>query len=152
LRVAPYYGCTLQRPRTVGVEPPGSFELMNDFIKALGATPVRFSAADECCGSYQILGHPEAAKHNAAHILGTAKGAGAEAIVLSCPLCEFNLGKKQPAVIQAGMLQEPVPTFYFTQLLAIALGLNPGTARFDLNEQAAVELLKSKDFPVEAAV
>ncbi|MBT7889849.1 MAG: heterodisulfide reductase, subunit B, partial [Deltaproteobacteria bacterium] len=37
VKVAPYYGCTLQRPSEVGIEPTGSFELMTQLLKALGA-------------------------------------------------------------------------------------------------------------------
>lgn len=144
LKVAPYYGCTLQRPREIGIEQPGSFELMNQFLNTLGAEAVSFPGADLCCGSYQVLGNPDAAKQAASCILDWARKAGAEAIALSCPLCEFNLGKKQPALIQEGRISKEVPTFYFTQLLAVALGLDPESCRFELNDQASINLLKTK--------
>jgi len=149
LKVAPYYGCTLQRPKEVGIEPAGSFKLMTDFLEALGATVVNFSAADLCCASYQILGNPEAAMDAVSLILGRALTEGAEALVMSCPLCEFNLGKKQSELVQADKLSKEIPTFYFTQLLALALGLNPEVCRFELNEKPAMELLMSKDYPIE---
>ena len=148
LKVAPYYGCTLQRPREVGIEPPGRFDLMGAYLEALGATVVPFRAADLCCGSYQILGNPAAAKSAAAMILESAAKAGAEAVALSCPLCEFNLGKKQAALIEEGKVSGAVPTFYFTQLLALALGLPAEVCRFDLNDPATVELVKSKKYPI----
>jgi heterodisulfide reductase subunit B len=148
LKVAPYYGCTLQRPRNVAIEPPGRFELMTQFLEALGATAVHFPAADLCCGSYQILGNPDAAKDAASTILDQAKKVGAEALVLSCPLCEFNLGKKQRVLFKEERIMKMIPTFYLTQLLAIALGLNPEVCRFELNDQASVKLLKSKGYPV----
>lgn len=137
LRVAPYYGCTLQRPREVGIEPPGRFELMSEYLQTLGAVAVPFAGADLCCGSYQILGHPEAAKDACSNIIKLATRAGAEALALSCPLCEFNLGKKQV---------EFMPTFYFTQLLALALGLKPEICHFELNGKGTMELLKSKNY------
>lgn len=144
LKMAPYYGCTLQRPREVGIEPPGSFRLMSEYLEVLGATVVQFDAADVCCGSYQVLGHPEAALTVAAGILEAASKAGAEALALSCPLCEFNLGKKQSVLLGENRIAKDVPTFYFTQLLALALGLGPKDCRFDLNGPAAVTLLKRK--------
>ena len=146
LRIAPYYGCTLQRPRDVAIEPPGSFELMTQFLEALGATVVYFPASDLCCGSYQILGNPDAAKDAASTILDWAAKVGAEALVLSCPLCEFNLGKKQGALLEEEGISKMIPTFYFTQLLAVGLGLSPETCHFELNEKASVELLKSKNY------
>ena len=149
LKVAPYYGCTLQRPREVGIEPPGSFKLMTQLLETLGAKVVNFPAADLCCGSYQILGNPDAAGNAISTILGWAAKAGAEALALSCPLCEFNLGKKQGELLREKSVIMEIPTFYFTQLLAIALGLNPEICCFELNENASIELLKSKNYSIE---
>ena len=146
LKVAPYYGCTLQRPRDVAIEAPGSFQLMTQFLESLGATVVNFPAADLCCGSYQILGNPDAAKEAASTIIDWAAKVGAEVLVLTCPLCEFNLGKKQGNLLQEEKISKLIPTFYFTQLLAIALGLSPEVCHFELNDKASAELLKSKNY------
>ena len=145
-KIASYYGCTLQRPREVGIEPPGSFKLMTKYLEALGATVVDFSAADLCCGSYTVLGNPEAAREASANILNRAKNAGAEALALTCPLCEFNLSKKQDIMLHEGKIAKSIPTFYFTQLLPIALGLGPESCCFELNEKTSLELLKAKKF------
>ena len=135
MKIAPYYGCTLQRPREVGIEPPGSFQLMTRFLEALGSTAVHIPEADLCCGSYQILGNPGAAGDAASMILKGLKKAGADALTMSCPLCEFNLGKKQDG-----------PVFYFTQLLALALGLDSKTCHFELNNKASLEILRERNF------
>jgi heterodisulfide reductase subunit B len=134
LNIAPYYGCTLQRPRDVGIEAPGKFELMTDFLRTLGANVIKIREADLCCGSYQILGNPEAAGTASSVIINAARKAGADALSMSCPLCEFNLGKKQGGL----------PTYYFTQLMAIALGTDPQEWHLELNNKASVELLKEK--------
>jgi heterodisulfide reductase subunit B len=123
MRVAPYYGCMLQRPREVGIEPPGSFALMSRLIESLGATAVKFPAAHMCCGSYQAVGNPEAAKRASSEILNLAAVSGAEAMALSCPLCEYNIGKKQSTLLEEGKINRAVPTFYFTQLIVLALGI-----------------------------
>ena len=147
LKVAPYYGCTLQRPREVGIEPVGSFGLMTGLLEALGATVVRFHGAAFCCGSYQVLGNPDAARDAAATILNAARTADAEALVASCPLCEYNLGKKQGGLVQEQKIEKEMPTYYFTQLMATALGLDPEVCCFELNEAAALDLLKAKMSP-----
>ena len=134
LNIAPYYGCTLQRPREVGIEAPGSFLLMTELIEAIGARAIRIKEADLCCGSYQIIGNPEAAGNNSAKIMNSAQKAGADALSMSCPLCEYNIGKKQKGL----------PTFYFTQLLAVALGVAPEDCHFELNPESSPELLKTK--------
>jgi heterodisulfide reductase subunit B len=146
MKVAPYYGCTLQRPRDVAIEQPGRFELMKVFLETLGATSVDFPAADWCCGSYQVLVNPKASKAATSKILHWAERVGAEALVMSCPLCEFNLGRKQEELVDENIISRVIPTFYFTQLLAIALGLDPEICRFELNPQSALDLLESKIF------
>jgi len=150
LRIAPYYGCTLQRPAAVGIEPFGSFTLMTGLFESLGATVVPFAAADKCCGSYQIMAGPDGADNTAATILKTAADAGVEALATSCPLCEYNLGKQQGKLLENGLIGTTVPTYYFTQLLAIALGVAPESCRFDLNADAALDLLKNKNCLVAA--
>jgi heterodisulfide reductase subunit B len=144
LQVAPYYGCTLQRPAEVGIEPFGSFGLMTGMLAALGATVRPFSGADKCCGSYQVLGAPAGANSAAAAILNLAAAAGVEALATSCPLCEYNLGKQQQLLIDGGRIDKNIPTYYFTQLLAVALGLDSEVCHFELNDQRSSELLRSK--------
>ena len=151
IKAATYYGCTLLRPKDVAIEPPGDRKIFAEFLQALGATPIDFSAGTLCCGSYQILANPDAALHVAATIIDGAAGAGANALVLSCPLCEYNLGKTQERLAQSGKITNQVPVFYFTQLLAIALGLGDEVCRFDLNEKAAVDFLTSRKYVSSAA-
>lgn len=146
LKVAPYYGCTLQRPREVGIEPLGSFELMTEFLEALGADVVKFSAADLCCGSYQVVGNEGVVLDASAKILNIADSEKVEALATSCPLCEFNLGKRQGLLMEEKKIKKEIPTFYFTQLLAVALGIDPEVCRFDLNASASLELLKTRNY------
>ena len=146
LKVAPYYGCTLLRPRDVAIEPTDRPTLFREFIEALGAEAVTFPAAVDCCSSYQMVSHPEEALNSARHVLDSAKSHGAEALVSSCPLCEFNLGRKQEAMAAGDEGFAGVPTYYFTQLLAVALGLEEKICRLELNEPASRELLDSRKF------
>jgi heterodisulfide reductase subunit B len=151
LRVAPFYGCTLLRPDEVSIDPLHE-GVLEQFLRALGAEPVAHSAATECCGSYQMLAHPEEGLQRAAKVIGSANHAGAEALVLSCPLCEYNLGTRQPEVVAMGEALKPVPTLYFTQLLGIALGLEPDLYRLDLAGPSARNLLVEKNFVAAATV
>jgi heterodisulfide reductase subunit B len=145
LKVGTYYGCTLQRPAEVGIEPFGSFELMSGMLTALGAEVVPFTAADKCCGSYQVLGTAPGENIAAANILNTASGLGIEALASSCPLCEYNLGKQQKQMLAKENITSAVPTYYFTQLLAVALGLDTEVCHFELNDDQSLEMLKSKN-------
>ncbi len=149
LKVATFYGCTLLRPQAVAVDGPNP-RLFEDFLRALGATPVPFAAAQECCGAYQGLVHPIEGARRAATVLEAAQSAGAEALVLSCPLCDYNLGTRQPEVRAQHPSVEPIPSFYFTQLLAVALGLEPAVCHFELNGEGALKLLEAKEYVAAA--
>ncbi len=151
LRVAPFYGCTLVRPEEVSIDPLGS-GVLEELLVALGAEPAPFSAATECCGSYQMLAHPEEGLERAAKVMAAANRADAEALVLSCPMCEYNLGTRQGDVLAGRDGLRPVPTFYFTQLLGIALGLEPELCRLDLNGEAARTLLSQRNLVAAATV
>lgn len=146
LSVGTYYGCTLQRPTEVGIEPMGSFELMTNLFEALGATVVPFSAADKCCGSYQLIESIGGATNAAANVLNSASDSGIELLATSCPLCEYNLGHQQEVLKEAGQVKENVPVLYFTQLLAVALGLPETVCHFNLNDGAALALIQKKEY------
>ena len=143
MKIASYYGCTLVRPKDVAIEPAAG-RVMNEFVEALGAEAVDFAASTTCCGSYQVLAHPDAVADVVGRIIESATGAGADALILSCPLCEYNLVKNQKT-------GRKLPVFYFSQLLAMALGLGPEAYRPDMSDAASVEFLKSKNFSVESA-
>ncbi len=122
MKVVPYYGCTLHRPREVGIEPLGSLDAMTGLLEALGADVPWFSAATQCCGSYQVVANPQAAGDAVKAILASAAEAGAERIALSCPLCEFNLKKFQSDLARDKCPGAGIPIIYFSQLMAVGFG------------------------------
>ncbi|MFH1623894.1 MAG: CoB--CoM heterodisulfide reductase iron-sulfur subunit B family protein [Pseudomonadota bacterium] len=146
LKVAPYYGCTLLRPQSVAIEPPGKHTLFKELLEALGTTVIDFPASADCCSSYQILSNPDIGIQTISRILESAQKWGADAIATSCPLCEYNVGRRQQDVLKKhGQLKE-LPTFYFTQLMAVALGLDAEICHFELNHGGALQLMESKKF------
>ena len=61
-KIAAYYGCLLLRPgKVMEFDDPENPKIMEDFIKAIGATPVIFSQRNECCGGYMTLNDKELA-------------------------------------------------------------------------------------------
>lgn len=127
LRLAPYYGCGLLRPLELSIENTLRPGILGEFLECLGATAVDFSAACQCCGSYQTVSHPDIATQVAARVTDAAKTAGAAAIVTSCPLCDHNLKKGQrDSQATEGGDKSAMPTFYFTELMAVAFGLDIG--------------------------
>ncbi len=144
LKLAPYYGCTLLRPQEAAIDDVERPTVLEDLIETTGAAAVDFPFATECCGSFQAISNPDAVAGRAYAILDMAQRQGAEAIVLSCPLCGFNLGQQQARLKQKYPEFKGMPVLFFTQVLAIALGLDPEVCRFDLNYGEPLELFESK--------
>jgi heterodisulfide reductase subunit B len=144
LKVAAYYGCTLLRPQEAAIDDVERPTVLQDLLRALGASVVEFPFATECCGSYQIVANPGFVEECVQNILSSAAREGAEALVLSCPLCDFNLGQRQCELVAKQTGFQEMPLFYFTQLMAVALGCDSQASRFELNYGRPESLLKSK--------
>jgi len=145
LKIAPFYGCTLLRPTEVSIDGAGKPTILMDFLAALGATPVDFPLAEECCSAYQVVGEPEASQARAQKVVESALAESVDALILSCPLCEYNLGQKQKSFVATNGNLPRLPVFYFTQLLALALGLDVESCRFELNADGARALLEERN-------
>jgi heterodisulfide reductase subunit B len=144
LTVAPYYGCTLVRPREIALDDGERPTVLERLLESLGATVIDFPFATECCGSFQGVNNPEHADECAWNIMGTAARRGAEVMAVTCPMCEYNLGRRQQDIRRAHGEFKGMPVVYFTQLLALALGLSPEDCGFELGHTDARPLLESK--------
>jgi heterodisulfide reductase subunit B len=144
LKLASYYGCYLVRPAEIGFDRPENPTVMDDLVTTLGATAVDFPHKTECCGAYQTVDHPEAVADRTNQILTSARSQGAEAAVVSCPLCAFNLDHRQKKTLQVYPEFKNIPILYFTQLTAIAFGCPEEALRFDLHYVDPRPLLKEK--------
>lgn len=114
LRLVAYYGCLLVRPpEVVQFEDPENPQLLNRLLQALGAEPLEWSYATDCCGGSLALTRGDLAKILVTKLASKAREAGAQAMATACPLCQVNLE----------MRQEEIPIFYFTELMALALGV-----------------------------
>ena len=131
LRVAPYYGCLLLRPYDeIGLDDPEDPVILHDLVRALGAEPVDFPYSIECCGSYLTVKEPQVSETLSKDIVASARERDAQVIITACPLCQFNLDYPQRET-EAGRAGNEIPVLYFTQLMAVALGLPEETWGFD---------------------
>jgi len=122
LKVAPYYGCQIVRPRKNGeeVEDPQFFE---EIISAMGAEAVDFAERLRCCGASLIMTSRHAALGLVRVLLQNAVDSGADVIATACPLCQVNLECYQTQVNDEFGTDFHMPVLYFTQLLGLALGI-----------------------------
>lgn len=124
LRVAPYYGCQILRPRKdhEDVEQPKFFE---DLISAIGAEPVDYPPKLRCCGGSLLITSRDAALAMVKILLQSATDLEAGVIATSCPMCQTNLECYQTHINQKYGTNFSVPILYFTQLIGLAMGIPP---------------------------
>jgi heterodisulfide reductase subunit B len=134
LKVAPYYGCMLLRPvKEMDFDDPEQPTVFEDFLGTLGCDIVDFPMKTECCGGFQIVNDEELAIMCSQNVVSSAIKRDADVIVTTCPLCRYNLDKKQEEI--AGRVKDfrKIPVIYFTQLLGIALGIDDKHIDFSEN-------------------
>jgi len=124
LRVAPYYGCQLLRPRkeNENVENPQFFE---NLLSAVGAEPVDYPSKTRCCGGSLIVTNRKAALDMVHVLLQDAVNRKADVIATTCPMCNVNLEVYQGQVNREFGKQFAIPVMYFTQLMGVAFGIKP---------------------------
>jgi heterodisulfide reductase subunit B len=125
LKVACYYGCLLVRPpEVVHFDDPEAPTSMETVVEATGATAVKWSKRLECCGAGFSLARSGSVVRLGRAILASAKAAGAQAVVVVCPMCHSNLDLRQAAMEARG---KPfgIPILFLTQLVGLALQVDP---------------------------
>lgn len=129
MKIACYYGCGQVRPEAVtrfdNAENPTRMEALLD---AMGAECIDWSFKTECCGSSNHVISPKAARSAVERILRNAQANGAECIVTSCPLCWMNIDMREEKINKEFGTSYNLPVYYFTELLALALGATPEQA------------------------
>lgn len=113
LRIAPYYGCQLSRPR--GTFDDTEFPMtLDNLLSALGAEVVYFPLKAKCCGGMLMMTNEDVGLKLSGELIRCAIDNGADLIATICPLCHMNLEG----------YQKEMPILYFTQVLGLALGLS----------------------------
>jgi heterodisulfide reductase subunit B len=119
LKVVAYYGCLLVRPPEITqFDRPDDPVIMGQLLTALGADVQPWSYATDCCGGALTLTNADVAADMVNKLVARAREAGAEALATACPLCQTSLEMRQN---DAG---DKMPSFYFTELMALAWGLD----------------------------
>ena len=117
-KIGAYYGCLLLRPSgTMNFDDPENPSIIEDFIKAIGATPIKYPYRTECCGGYLCLDQKDLVNNMTNTIIQSAVKNDVEEIVTACPLCKYNLEVTNDAA------KNKLSISYFTELLAEALGV-----------------------------
>jgi heterodisulfide reductase subunit B len=126
LKVACYYGCLLLRPHQITrFDDPEQPSSMESVCAAVGATPLAWNKRIECCGAGFSLSRTGSVIRMGREILADARAAGADAIIVGCPMCHSNLDMRQAAMNKGQAGADALPILYVTELVGLALGLDP---------------------------
>jgi heterodisulfide reductase subunit B len=131
LKVVSYYGCLLIRPPqyTNRWDDPEHPQSMDHVMELMGAQPIPWSYGIDCCGGSLTLNRSDVVVHLVDKLAHAAHEAGADALVTACPMCMANVDGRQlyrggpPLPRPPKPDYEPLPIFYFTELMALAYDL-----------------------------
>jgi heterodisulfide reductase subunit B len=127
LRIAPYYGCLIVRPQFDGngFDNPEYPMHLDRLMEALGADVVDFPLKAHCCGGHMTQISSDTAFELIRRLLHNADEYEADVIVTLCPMCQLNLDAYQPQVNRHFGTNYQLPILYFTQMIGLALGIQP---------------------------
>lgn len=137
LKVAPYYGCAINRPSAyLHADDPEFPVSLEKIITALGGDALPFAHRTKCCGGVLLLPEEDFALAISKDILLEAQKSSADCIAVVCPLCQATLE------IFALKLKLEIPVLFFTQLMGIAFGYTSKELGLNHNLVSAEKMLK----------
>jgi heterodisulfide reductase subunit B len=121
LSVVCYYGCKANRPPkiTEAVQPENP-QNMDSLLKILGASVKDWSYKTDCCGATHTVARPDIIQTMVQRLYERALEAGAEAIVVSCQMCQATLDMPQKKISEIFQKKYDLPIYYFTELIGVA--------------------------------
>ncbi|MCX5779694.1 MAG: CoB--CoM heterodisulfide reductase iron-sulfur subunit B family protein [Firmicutes bacterium] len=146
MKLAAYYGCLITRPRRiVQFDDPEQPVSMDQLLQCLGAETVNWSHKAECCGGGFAASQTDIVVDLGGQVLEAARQAGADAIVVACPMCQANLDTRQKAIEADRRTSYNLPIVYFTQLMGLALGLSAHQLGLNRLLTSSTKLLSSSN-------
>jgi heterodisulfide reductase subunit B len=137
LKPVSYYGCLLLRPPEVcefdNYENP---VILDKILNTLGADARLWSYKTDCCGGSLTISKTDIVMKMVNKLMTMAREAGANCVVTACPVCMANLDMRASENLR-------LPVFYFTELIALALGLQGPDTWFKLHNVDPRPLMKS---------
>ena len=128
IKVAVHYGCHFLKPSKVRGQ--GSSErprVLDDFLDAIGAESVMYKDRNMCCGAGGGVRAyvKDVALDFTSEKVENMMAAGADIITTPCAFCQFQFDVGQQELNKAHGTNYNLPIIFYTQLLAIALGVSP---------------------------
>jgi len=123
LKVACYYGCQIVRPYK-DFDHERDPITMDNLVKSLGAEPIDWPLKTRCCGGSLTGTIEEVGLRLSYIVLREVRRRGADLVITTCPLCQFNLECYQERINKEFNEHLEIPIIYFTQLMGMAFGIS----------------------------
>ncbi len=123
LKVAGHVGCQTIKPHCE-YDSPEAPKALDSLIEAVGATAIKFPLKMKCCGAGLVVTETPTCLDLDRAILQNAVDNGADLVVSPCPMCQMNLEAYQGKINDQFSTDIAMPVIFFTQLMAVAFGLD----------------------------
>ncbi|MHA1207888.1 MAG: CoB--CoM heterodisulfide reductase iron-sulfur subunit B family protein [Candidatus Freyarchaeota archaeon] len=146
IRAAPFYGCHLIRPgEYLSFDDTEFPRKLDELIEVTGATSVLHREKAGCCigcGSFFGGVAEEAALRLSVDILSSAREAGADCVIVTCPYCFLQIEMGQLLYKRRTGELFNLPVLHYTDLLGLSLGIEPKELGLNLHKIDPTPLLE----------
>jgi heterodisulfide reductase subunit B len=95
-------------------------QALDRIIQNLGATAIPWPYKTDCCGASQVLSRQDIVSRLVGKLYDMAQRVGAQAIIVSCQMCQANLDMHQEKIGADWGKRFSFPVYYFTELIGLA--------------------------------
>ncbi|MGQ9551822.1 MAG: CoB--CoM heterodisulfide reductase iron-sulfur subunit B family protein, partial [Candidatus Bathycorpusculaceae bacterium] len=142
LKLATHVGCQIIRYTDLGrVDDAENPRRLDELIEALRAETVDYAEKLDCCGAAVMYSHPDSALSLAGTKMSAVQNLAVDGLVVSCPDCGLMFDSKQKDAATTIGAKLNLPVIYYTQLLGLALNIEPKKLGFMLNQSPVDQLL-----------
>ncbi len=142
LTLASHPGCHAIRPSSLEMPDDAEHPRKLDYlVEALGADSMDYPEKTDCCGSMLATAKGQTTLTIAAEKLRSISELGIDGLVTTCPFCFQMYDGRQSEIndiidfiFETDEGEIEVPVFYYTQLLGLAMGIEPVKLGLDLNK------------------
>jgi heterodisulfide reductase subunit B len=137
--IAIHYGCHLLRPLDVTEFP---HLILDELVEVTGAQVIEYPLWKQCCGATVLPVDEDLAIRLARDKLKSMKEAGAVFATVVCPACCNQLDLQQLDLKSSYGEEYNLPVLFYTQILALTLGLDENELGLDMNRVPAKSILE----------
>jgi len=143
LKIAIHYGCHYLKPSKVygGFDDPEDAKSLDRLVMVTGADVVDYPGKKQCCGGPVLPMDEKVALTVAKEKLDAVLAVGADLLCLICPFCAVMYDSNQKTIESQFEITYNLPVLYLTQVLGLAMGIDPKSLGLNMNVVKTKELL-----------